>query len=55
MRVSARDNWPMALAATKRRPALIDLAAASYENTFVHELPAEIQDRLEQEIAGGMW
>src|SRR5919204_4297569 len=31
----------MALAATKRRPALIDLAAASYENTFVRELPAD--------------
>src|SRR5919197_280345 len=31
----------MALAATKRRRALIDLAAASYENTFVRELPAD--------------
>ena len=31
----------MALAAAKRRPALIDLAAASFENTFVHELPGD--------------
>jgi uncharacterized protein YdiU (UPF0061 family) len=31
----------MALAAAKRHPALIDLAAASFENTFVHELPAD--------------
>src|ERR687888_1444370 len=31
----------MVLAATKRRPALIDLAAASYENTFVRDLPAD--------------
>jgi uncharacterized protein YdiU (UPF0061 family) len=31
----------MALAAAKRRPALIDLAAASFENTFVRELPAD--------------
>ena len=31
----------MALAAARRRPALLDLAAASFENTFVHELPAD--------------
>src|ERR671936_874106 len=31
----------MALAATKRRRALIDLVAASYENTFVRDLPAD--------------
>src|SRR2546421_9788243 len=31
----------MALASAKRRPALIDLAAASFENTFVHELPGD--------------
>ena len=31
----------MALARAKRRPALIDLAAASFENTFVQELPAD--------------
>jgi uncharacterized protein YdiU (UPF0061 family) len=31
----------MAVAATKHRPALIDLAAARFENTFVHELPGD--------------
>jgi uncharacterized protein YdiU (UPF0061 family) len=31
----------MALAAAKRHPALVDLADAKYENTFVRELPAD--------------
>src|ERR1051325_8202818 len=31
----------MALAAAKRRPASTDLAAARFENTFVHELPGD--------------
>ncbi len=31
----------MTLAAIKHRPALHDLAAASFENTFVHELPGD--------------
>src|ERR1051325_5402101 len=31
----------MALAAAKHRPASTDLAAARFENTFVHELPGD--------------
>ncbi|HZD21138.1 MAG TPA: protein adenylyltransferase SelO family protein, partial [Burkholderiales bacterium] len=31
----------MALAATKHRPALIDFPAATFENTFVRELPGD--------------